>query len=278
MSGTASPGPSLGSHAHTDRSRVSAAWQDVVEGVLHWPQWFTLGNLDIRLRFRRTGLGPFWSTLSFTLLAVALGLVYAKVLGEASRSYLPYVVVGLFVWTFAATVLQEACDSYVHAEHALKQVYFPRSTILYRLLWRNLALLGFNLATVIIVLIVCRVNITASLLLAPAGLALLVLNLAWMSLILALAAARFRAVARLVHTLMPITMLVSPIIWRPGAALRPLARWNPVYHAVQLVRGPILGDPPPAGAWLGAAALAAAGFLVAFAIFARARSRLPYWL
>jgi ABC-type polysaccharide/polyol phosphate export permease len=47
---------------------------------------------------------------------------------------------------------------------------------------------------------------------------------------------------------------------------------------VQLVRGPILGDPPPAGAWLGAAALAAAGFLVAFAIFARARSRLPYWL
>jgi ABC-type polysaccharide/polyol phosphate export permease len=257
--------------------RLAAA--DVAEGARLWPQWYTLGNLDIRLRFRRTGLGPLWTTLSFLILALALGFVYSAVFGEDVRLYLPYVVLGLFAWSFLSTTLQEACDTFVHADWVLKQLYLPRTSLVYRTLWRNLLLLGFNLLAVVAVLAGCGVPAGPSSALALAGLMLLCLNLAWLSLLLAIATARFRTVSRLVHTAMPIGMLVTPVIWRPESPqLREIAAFNPLFHAVELVRGPMLGTAPGPATWLGAAALASIGSVVALLLFARARPRLTYWL
>jgi ABC-type polysaccharide/polyol phosphate export permease len=252
----------------------------MVQGLTHWPLWFTLGNLDIRLRFRRTGLGPIWSTLSFSLLVGALGLVYARVLGENVSDYLPYLALGLFSWTFIATILQESCDAFVNAETVLKQLYVPRMTLIYRTLWRNLALLGFNLAAILIVLLLCRTGANPSLPLAAAGLALLCVNLAWVSLLLALATARFRAVSRIVAAVVPILMLVTPIIWRPEAVrgLPELAAWNPLWHAIELVRGPVLGQPPPLEIWIAGLTASVIGGLFAILAFARFRARIPYWL
>ena len=261
------------------RFRLRMALADVVEGALLWPHWFTLGNIDIKLRFRRTGLGPIWTTLSFSVLALALGVVYGAVFQEDVASYLPYVVVGLFVWGWLATTLTEACEAFIHAEPILKQLYVARTTLIYRGLWRNLVLLGFNFAAVAIVLVACRVTLPASAPLALAGLALLLVNLAWLSLLLALATTRYRAISRIVQTALPIGMLVTPVIWRPlTPRLAEFAAINPLFHAVELVRGPLLASPPGAATWLGAAAVAAMGSVAAFFIFAAARPRIPYWL
>ncbi|MEA3066196.1 MAG: lipopolysaccharide transport system permease protein [Sphingomonadales bacterium] len=259
--------------------RLGAAWADIAEGARHWPQWFTLAGFDIKLRFRRTGLGPLWSTLSFCVFAGALGLVYGRVLGEEVTSYLPYVVLGLFVWTFIATTLQEACDAFIHAEHVLKHLYVPKSTLIYRTLCRNLILLAFNLIAVAAVLLLCGTRLPPAAALAVAGLVILCLNLLWISLLLALFTARFRALSRIVHVGLPIGMLVTPVIWRPALpTLRELANWNPLHFAIELVRGPILGETPDAWVWIAVLAFTLAGALLAFLTFSAFRSRIPYWL
>lgn len=267
-------------HAEARRpSRLRAAIDDVVEGARHWPQWFTLGNIDIRLRFRRSGLGPLWSTLSFAVLAAALGLVYSRLFGEQVSTYLPYVVLGLFVWAFLAATLQEACEAFVAAEHALKQFYVPRSSLVYRALWRNLVLLGLNSAVVAAVLALCRVPVGPAAPLAVAGLVLLLLSLFPAALLLALATARFRAVSRIVQTGLPIGMLVTPVLWRPFTPeLERIAGINPLYYAIELVRGPLLGATPPLSVWLAAAACAFALLFAALLIFGAARHRIAYWL
>jgi len=259
--------------------RVSAALGDLADGARQWPQWFTLGNLEIRLRFRRTGLGPLWTSLSFAVLLAALGFVYARVLAVDPRTYVPYLALGLLAWNFAATMLQEACELYIHAAHTLKQLCVPKTVFLYRLLWRNLVLLALNAAVAAAALALCRARIGPSALLALPGLALLSLNLLWVGLLLALAGARFWAASRAVQAALPIAMLVTPVIWRPGTpALAALARWNPLYWAVELVRGPLTGAPPAPLAWAGAAGAALAGTAVALILFARLRERLLYWL
>jgi ABC-type polysaccharide/polyol phosphate export permease len=260
-------------------SPLAAALRDLADGARQWPQWFTLGNLEIKLRFRRSGLGPVWTSLSFAILVAALGAVYARVLGLAVRDYLPYLALGLFVWTFLSTVLLEACDVFGQAAHTLKQLNVPKSAFLYRLLWRNLVLLAFNALVVAIVLLACRTRLSATALLALPGLALLTVNLFWIAFLLALAGARFWAVSRGVQTALPIAMLVTPILWRPSLpALRELAEINPIYHAVELVRGPLLGRAPPIEIWVAAAFAAIVGFTLAFAALARWRGRIAYWL
>ncbi|MEA3016831.1 MAG: lipopolysaccharide transport system permease protein [Sphingomonadales bacterium] len=260
-------------------SRLRAAIDDMVEGARHWPQWFTLGNIDIKLRFRRSGLGPLWSTLSFAVLAAALGLVYSRLFGEPVATYLPYVVLGLFVWGFLASTLQEACDVFVAAEHALKQYYVPRTTLVYRALWRNLVLLGLNFTVVAGVLALCGTRPAPAAPLALAGLALLLLGLFPASLLLALATVRFRAVARIVQTALPIGMLVTPILWRPATPeLRDVAEMNPFYFAIELVRGPILGEAPPPLLWAAAAGCVVILLAAALLAFGAVRHRITYWL
>ncbi|HEX8654419.1 MAG TPA: ABC transporter permease [Allosphingosinicella sp.] len=267
-------------HPETRRgARLRAALDDAIEGARHWPQWFTLGNIDIKLRFRRSGLGPLWSTLSFAVLAAALGLVYSRLFGEPVATYLPYVVLGLFAWAFIAATLQEACDVFVAAEHALKQYYVPRTTLVYRALWRNLVLLALNFVVVVAVLALCGVRPGPAAPLALAGIAILLLNLFPAALLLALATARFRAVSRIVQTGLPIGMLVTPILWRPVTPeLLRIAQINPFHFAVELVRGPLLGTPPPLPVWLAAAGCAALLLLVALLVFGAARHRIAYWL
>jgi ABC-type polysaccharide/polyol phosphate export permease len=201
------------------------------------------------------------------------------VLATDARTYIPWLALGLLVWTFAATILQEACELYLHAAHTLKQLDMPKSAFLYRLLWRNLVLLAFNGVVAAAALALCRVTLGTEALLALPGLLLLCLNLLWAALFLALAGARFWAASRLVQTLLPVAMLATPIIWRPTTpALGRLADWNPAYWAVELVRGPLLGAAPPFTVWAGFLFLALAGTGGALILFARLRDRLIYWL
>src|SRR5690242_3801901 len=54
------------------RNRI--ALQDVVEGLRLRPLAWSLGWLDIRLRYRGSILGPFWLTLSTAIMIGSLGV------------------------------------------------------------------------------------------------------------------------------------------------------------------------------------------------------------
>jgi ABC-type polysaccharide/polyol phosphate export permease len=274
----AGPVPAIGARGPSTRGPLAAALEDAADGLRQWPQWFTLGNLEIKLRFRRSGLGPLWTAMSFAILVGALAAVYARVLGFEVRAYAPYVALGLLVWTFVATVMQEACDLFVHAAHTLKQIYLPRSGFLYRLVWRNLILFALNGVVAAAVLILCGVRPGPAAALAVPGLLLLLANLLWVGLLLALAGARFWGVGRGLQAALPIAMLVTPILWRPNGALRSLADWNPLWFAIELVRGPLLGNAPPVSVWFGSVLAAVAGGVAALLAFARWRDRIPYWI
>ena len=59
------------------RNRLSV--RDVREGTRLLPLAWTLGWLDIRLRYRGSLLGPLWLTLSTGVMVGALGFLYAHI-------------------------------------------------------------------------------------------------------------------------------------------------------------------------------------------------------
>lgn len=245
---------------------------------MQWPHWFTIGNLEIKLRFARSGLGPLWSSLSFAFVITALAAVYSRILGLEWRAYAPYLTLGLLVWTLIASIFQEASDVFVHAAHTLKQVYLPRTSFLYRLMWRNLVLFTMNAAVAAVVLALSHAGLGTTALLAVPGMAILLVNLFWVSLLLALGGARFWAFGRAVQTVLPIAMLVTPILWHPHGDLSALARWNPFWYGVEIVRAPLLGETPVLRVWIVAIAAAVFGSLISLLVFARWRDRIPYWI
>src|SRR5262249_60134259 len=89
----------------------SAAWRarnDIIEGLKRWPVWSSLAWHDIRIRYIRTMLGPFWISVSMAVFVFSLGFVYSAIFNTNYHQYLPFLTAGFLVWGLISRILIEA--------------------------------------------------------------------------------------------------------------------------------------------------------------------------
>ena len=70
--------------------------------------WRDLAKVDIRSKYRRTFLGPWWITASHGLFALTIGAVSGSFLGADMRTYLPYFITGITIWNFVSGTVNES--------------------------------------------------------------------------------------------------------------------------------------------------------------------------
>src|SRR6185295_6078450 len=68
--------------------RLHDAIADLIEGFRRWETWSVLAWNDIRQRYRRSTIGPFWLTLSMGITIAGLAYLYAGLFGQALQNYL----------------------------------------------------------------------------------------------------------------------------------------------------------------------------------------------
>jgi ABC-type polysaccharide/polyol phosphate export permease len=100
--------------------------------------------------------------------------------------------------------------------------------------------------------------------------------------VLSIVAARFRDIQLIVSTVLQLVFLLTPIMWEAkslrGIAVTYVVDLNPIYHLIEVVRRPLLGETPMIVSWL-VASMTAAGCLAAGSIFyARYRHRIAFWV
>jgi hypothetical protein len=71
---------------------------DIVRGSNEHALWSTMALHEIRQRYRRSVLGPFWITISMGVMVFALGLLYGKIFQLELRDYIPYLSSGFVIW------------------------------------------------------------------------------------------------------------------------------------------------------------------------------------
>src|SRR5690606_14975042 len=111
---------------------------------------------------------------------------------------------------------------------------------------------------------------------------LLIVNLAWVALLLGTVCARYRDLAQIIGSALQVIFYLTPIIWMPalltGRRSLYLLDWNPLYHLIEIVRAPLLGALPSAMNWGFSLACAIIGWTVTMLLYGRFRHRIPYWL
>ena len=261
-------------------STCGKALLDVVQGARAVHLWGALGWQDIRQRYRRSKLGPFWLTISMGVLVAALGVLYAGLFDVEVAAYLPYIAIGFVVWGLISGLITDGCAAFINAESIVKQVNLPLSVHVYRVVWRTVIIFGHNAVIFVVVALLFSIRPGWAGLLAFPGLALLCLNGVWVTLLLGLVSARYRDVPQIVASFVQVTFFLTPIIWQPellpGRAL--VLHLNPFYHFVDLVRGPALGRAPEMLSWLAAAGITVVGWLATLLLYCRYRRRIAYWL
>ena len=283
-SGRDAPEAEVGLEPPPVASQTSLALSDIVVGARASHLWGLLGWQDIRRRYRRSVLGPFWLTISMGVLVAALGTLYGALFNVEHAVYVPHLALGFIVWALISGLITDGCNAFIAAESIIKQTNVPLSVHVYRMVWRHALILFHNAAIMVVVAVLFTIWPGWIGLLAVPGLVLLCLNGLWVGLLLGIVSARFRDVPPIVDSVVRILFFVTPIIWMPelmpGRALMlaVVLDFNPFFHFVEIVRAPLLGQAPELASWLAAAGITLGGWAVTFAMFRKYRRRIAYWV
>ena len=105
--------PWTGSFEDPVRLHLMTASEDLVGGLRRYDLWGRLGWLEIKRRYRRTMVGPFWACISLLLFVIVIGSVGSGLLSKQSAEYLPFLVAGMVVWVMLQSTMLESVNVFV---------------------------------------------------------------------------------------------------------------------------------------------------------------------
>lgn len=241
-----------------------------------------LGWQDVRHRYKRSSLGAFWLTISTGIMIAVMGVIFGKIFQAPLSEFLPYLALGMIFWSFISSSLTEGCQCFIIAQPIIKQLKIPLFVHVCRILWKNMIILAHNIVIVPIVMLVVMKPVHWIALLSIPGFLLVVVNLAWIMLLLSILCARYRDMPPMVTSVLQILFYLTPVMWMashfPPRASMYLITPNPLYHLLSVVRLPLLGQSPSQLNWLVSLGLALCGWVLTIMIYDRYRHRVAYWL
>ena len=237
--------------------------RDLVRSAGLWHIWIRLGMQDVRLKFRRSAVGVGWIFLNLAVLVSSIGFIYANLLGQDTKQFIPYLTIGMILWGYLTSSIVDGGNAFVNSEGYIKQISLPIYVYVFRFfvsisLTTLIAMLAY-----VVVAVIYAVPFGAGTLLALPGLLIVMVASLLLVTIFAHLNARFRDIAHMASVGMQVLFYVTPVIF-PSELLRQrtdlalVVDLNPMYHLLEVVRRPLLAG--VAAEWH---SYAAAGLVIA---------------
>lgn len=239
-----------------------------------------LGLQDLRLRYRRTVIGPIWMTISILITAFGLGYMWGTVFRIDLTEYLPFLLSGLIAWNLLASFFNEGFAVYTTSEGLIRNVNNSLLFHVLRSLWRALIVFAHTLIAWPVIYFFFPVPITPAILLFFPALALYVVFGFGIIIIFGALCTRWRDITPIAGNLLQLAFLFSPIFWRPHQ-LNPdhwALRLNPFVPLLEIMRNPLRGLLPSSEAWVSSVAITAAVLIIALVVHLRTRRKVVFWL
>jgi ABC-type polysaccharide/polyol phosphate export permease len=262
------------------KRQLAAAWRDLRSGLSTWRIWHLLASQEIRERYRRSVLGPFWLTISMGVQMLTMGVVVAILFQQSFGRVLPYVCIGLIFWTMLTGIINEGATAFVGASKYILHMRIPLTTYICQCMWRNVIFAGHNLIAYLVVAAIYSIVPTFRTALVLITMPLVIWSISWAALFLAVISTRFRDLPTMVGTGLNVLFWLTPIVYAPDqlGGNQWLATANPLAHVLDLVRLPLLNQVPTLNSFLIVIAMGLVGWTLTFLLFARFRARIPFWL
>jgi homopolymeric O-antigen transport system permease protein len=311
---TTTEAPSVAAPPPAASSRTFArAIADIRGGLRERELWSHLGWQDIKQRYRRSVLGPFWITISQGVLAVGLGILYGLLFNARIEVFLPFIATGFIIWGFISGCLTEGMESFITNEGLIKHLPAPLTVYALRTVWRQAMMFAHNMIVYVIIIVIffshlnqpyalnnsgqcvegtstiCHPGFGWYSLSAIPAFVLLAVNAGWVTLFLGIISTRYRDFPQLIGSIIQLLFYLTPIVWPldqlyAGGA-RANVEWalnfvylNPFYHVVQIIRAPLIGQAVNAWSWVVVLGITVVGWGLALLVMRNYRSRVSYWV
>lgn len=230
----------------TASSKLGLAVNEIQEDLQAYHVWIISGWQDIKMRYKRSAIGPFWITLSLGIAVAAMGALYARLFHQKVAEYIPYLSIGMIVWALIPTLVINWCSIFIQSEGIIKQIRLSFSVYVLRIIMRNLIIFFHNAVVLIFVYLWFLIAWGWQVALVPFGLLAIALNAMWIGLGLGTLSVRFRDIQQIVTSLMQILFFVTGLCG--GSSFFKYHMWvakrNPAYNLMGLVVRPLQGCLP----------------------------------
>ncbi len=204
---------------------------------------FELVVRDVKLKYRRSVLGYFWSLLNPLLTMAVVSIVFSFVFKQDIANFPIYLLTGQIMFQFFSESTNMAMGSVLQNASLMKKVYVPKYIFpLSRVISCSVNFV-FSLAALFIVMIFTGAKVSFALLLLPFPIICIFLFSTGIGLILSIYAVYFRDLLHLYGVFTTMLMYLTPIFY-PISALpewvKKIIQINPLYHFIDFMRTIVL--------------------------------------
>jgi ABC-type polysaccharide/polyol phosphate export permease len=264
-----------------DQIQIAKAINDIADALRAWRLWTLFGFNDVKLRYRRSVLGPLWASLSMAIQILVTAFVMSFLFKTSLQRYLPYLCIGLILWGMLTATVNEGAQAFVASADLILQVKRPLFIYVFQVIWRNVIIGAHTSIIFFIVAFSFKIFPGLTYVLVIPGLILFVANSAWIAAMAAILSTRFRDIPMIVTNAFTALFWLTPVLYEAeqmNGWMRRVIILNPLSHILEVLRAPLLLETPTLANWVVSILTALIGSLLTVLLFARTRSRIAYWL
>lgn len=243
--------------------------------------WIIIPFYDIKARYRRTVIGPFWLTLGTATTILGMGAVWGSIFGVSLQEFLPYVAAGMVIWTFISSILNESCYVFTSQRSIIHNVKLSFFIHIMNMISRNIIIMFHNFFVIIAVFVICRHPLNLEFLWVFPGFILLILNSFWVGIFIGIVATRYRDIAAVITNISTLIMIATPIMWqadRLQGNRKIIATLNPFAHMISIIRDPLLGQSPSLESYFIIIGILVIGLLLSLWLYKKFVHRIVFWI
>ena len=248
------------------------------------PEFWALSTwLDIVVRYRQSRLGIFWLLAPPAIYVWGLGYFFATMQGRDLTQFAAHVGLGYAIFRTINSVITESATAFGASSAFILDGHLRLTDFVLRVVAKALFYFCMAIPIIAIALVVFPQLHWEGLALALASFPLIVINALWIAVVFALIGARFPDLSQFINNVFIFAFLLTPIIWY-GDAMPPdslrgaLMRVNPLYHMVEVVRAPILGETIELLSLQYLAVMTVVGWAIAALLYRRYARFVPLWI
>jgi lipopolysaccharide transport system permease protein len=200
---------------------------------------------DIKLKYRRSVLGIFWSFLEPLLFMIVLTIIFSTFFKHSIPNYPVYLLTGRVMFSFLAGATNASMRSIYLNASMLKKLYVPKYMYPLGVTLSNFVTFLLSIIVVFLVMIVTQAPFSLYMFLAIIPFILLLLFVIGAGLILATLTVFFRDIEHLYSVFIILLMYSSAIFFPPSiipAKYQFVLTFNPLFAYISLFRDSFIYD------------------------------------
>jgi ABC-type polysaccharide/polyol phosphate export permease len=202
-----------------------------------------LAWIEIKLKYSRSVLGPFWITLSCCILVLGLTFINISLFSTDLKVILPWITTGIIFWNYITSIIEDSTK--IFDNQKLLNIPIKLIDLVSVNVFKNIIILFHNLIVVLLVFLFLGIKLNLNFFFIFFGIGIFVINSYCISILFGLLCLRFRDFILIIKNAVYLIFLITPIFWLPSSLSKNtliLVDYNIIFQIIQSIRDPLLGN------------------------------------